>query len=211
MIIDKQKAAEVWPLLTGWTLVSSLGWMAGLVSGIWLTHLATNLLWLNEDHFFGYATLISLGFTLGIAQGVVLRCYLPHPVRWVTATLMGHLLGLFIIVGSNLARLSGTEVGDDALLLVLMGAAIGSCQWRVLRPYYRQAGLWVVTTALGFLGWLWLVIAPSHSLIEFVIRGTLSGTLAALVSGAGLVWLVRHALPPGQPPQRPGGTGAEKP
>jgi hypothetical protein len=192
---DRQHAAEGFSLLTGWTLASSLGWAAGLTSGIWLTHLVTNLPWLNEDHFFVYATLISLGFTLGIAQAVVLRRCLPHPIYWLTATLMGHLLGLFIIMAGNLMRLAGAGAWNGVLWLVLLGTAIGSCQWGVLRPYYRQAGLWVVATALGFLGWLWLVLNPAHSLAEFVIRGTLSGTLAALVSGAGLVWLVRHALP----------------
>lgn len=193
-MLDKQNSGEGRFLLADWILASSIGWAAGLASGILLTHLATNLPWLNEDRFFGYATLISLGFTLGIAQGAVLRRCLSHPVHWLTATLMGHLLGLFIIVGGNLVRFSRTGVWDDVLLLALLGAAIGACQWWILRPYYRQAGLWVVATALGFLGWLWLVINPSHSLAEFVIRGTLSGTLAALVSGVGLVWLVRHPL-----------------
>jgi hypothetical protein len=191
---DKQNPLGALSLLAGWTVVSSIGWAAGLAVGMWLTRVATKLPWLNEDRFFVYATLISLGLTTGAAQWIVMRRYLPRPVRWVTATLIGYLLCLIMIVGGNLARLSAEGVWDDVLLLVLLGTAIGTSQWWVLRQHYRKAGGWVLATAAGFLCFLWTIIHPSHSLDELVIRGAIIGALAAAAPGATFVWLVRQPL-----------------
>jgi hypothetical protein len=120
-----------------------------------------------------------------------MRRYLPRPARWIAATLIGYLLCLLIIVGSNLARLAGPGVWDDMLLLALLGAAIGTSQWWILRRHYRQAGLWVLGTAAGFTWFTWTIIHPSHSLGELFIRGAILGALAAVVSGVVLVWLMQ--------------------
>ena len=119
---------------------------------------------------------------------------LPKPIRWVTGTLIGYLLCLIIIVGGSLARLGGAGVWDDVLLLGLLGTAIGTSQWWILRQHYRKAGLWVLATAVGFLCFMWTIINPSHTLGESVIRGAIIGALAAGVPGATLVWLVRQPL-----------------
>jgi hypothetical protein len=181
-------------LLARWIAATSTGWAAGLGAGMLLTWVATWLPWMNEDRVFGYATLISLGLTLGLAQWVVLRRYISQPFRWVTATLIGYLLCVIIIISSNLAALGGMGVWNNVLLLGLLGTAIGMSQWWILRRHYRSAGWWVLATAAGFICFLWIILIPSHSLGELVIRGTLVGTTAALVSGITLVWLVRQPL-----------------
>jgi uncharacterized membrane protein YjjP (DUF1212 family) len=191
---DKQNSLGAWSLLVGWTFASAVGWAAGLAFGVLLALAAARFPWLNEDRFFDYALLISLGFTIGIAQWVVMRRYLSKPIRWVVGTLIGYLLCLIVIVGSNLARLGGEGVWDDVLLLGLLGTAIGACQWWVLRRHYHKAGLWVLATAVGFLCFLWTIINPSHSLGEFIIRNAIVGTLVALVPGVTLVYLVRQRL-----------------
>jgi len=191
---NKQNAFGAWSLLAGWTFTSSIGWAVGFAAGAMSTWVATKLPWLNEDRVFAYATLISLGLITGAAQWIVMRRYLPKAIRWVTATLIGYLLCLVIILGGNLARLGGAGVWDDVLLLSLLGTAIGTSQWWILRQHYRKAGLWVLTTAIGFLCFMWTIIDPSHSLGEFVIRGAITGTLAAAAPGATLVWLVRQPL-----------------
>jgi hypothetical protein len=191
---NNQDARGAWSLLARWTFASSVGWAAGLTAGMALTSAAGNLPWLDEDRFFAYAILISLGLTLGAAQSVVLRHCLPQPGRWITATLIGHSLCLITIVGGNLARLGGTEVWGNVLLLGLFGTAIGTSQWWILRQHYRRAGLWVLASAAGFLCFMWIIVNPAHSLGELVIRGAIIGALAAAVPGAVLVWLVRQPL-----------------
>ena len=148
---SKQNALGAWSLLAGWTFANLIGWAAGLAVGVMFTLVATKLPWLNEDRVFAYATLISLGLITGAAQWIVMRRYLPKAIRWVTATLIGYLLCLVIILGGNLARLGGAGVWDDVLLLSLLGTAIGTSQWWILRQHYRKAGLWVLATAIGFL------------------------------------------------------------
>ncbi len=191
---DQPNSVGGWSLLAAWICASAIGWAAGLAGGTLLTMAAADLTWVNEDRFFTLATLISLGLTIGAAQSMVLRRYLPQPVRWVAATLAGHLLCLIIIIGGNLTRLGAVGAWDDVLLLGLLGAAIGVPQWWVLRQHYRMAGLWVLGIAVGFLWFVWMLIDPSHSPGELVVRGTLIGALAAAVTGVTLVRLVRQPL-----------------
>jgi hypothetical protein len=106
--------------------------------------------------------------------------------------LIGHLLCLMLVIGVNLARLGGVDVWANVLLLCLFGTAIGTSQWWLLRQHYRQAGLWVLASAVGFLCFMWLIVNPAHSLSELAVRGAVVGALAAVVTGAALVWLVRR-------------------
>jgi hypothetical protein len=193
-MFNKQDPWGALSLTAGWTLASSVGWAAGLAAGYAFTLAADILPWLNQDRFSVYAILISLGLTLGAAQWVVLRRYLPRPGRWITATLVGHLLCLILIAGANLAQLGGVGVWNNVLLVGLFGTAIGTTQWWILRRHYRQAGLWVLASAVGFQAFMWLVVNPAHSPGEFVLQGAIVGALVAAVPGAVLGWLVRQPL-----------------
>jgi len=188
----KQNLWGAWSLLIIWIFANSIGWAAGLAVGAMLTLVAVKLPWLNEDRFFTYATLISLGLTIGLSQWVVMRRYLTRPIRWVTVILIGYLLCLITIVGGNSAKLGRPEIWDDILLLGLLGTTIGIPQWWILRQHFRQAGLWIFGTAIGFQCLLWIIINPSHSLTEFVVQGTIFGALAMTIPGVVLVWLVRQ-------------------
>jgi hypothetical protein len=191
---NKQDSSGPWSLLIEWILASSLGWAVGLAAGMLLTEVASHLSWLNEDRVFAFATLASLGIAIGGAQWIVMRRYLPKSVRWITATVVGFLLCLVILVVFNLVGLGGTGIWDDLLLLALLGTAIGTSQWWVLRHQYHNAGMWVLVSAVGFLAFIWIILNPSSSLSDLVIRGTIIGTLAAMLSGAALVWLGRRPL-----------------
>jgi hypothetical protein len=74
---NRQTSLTGWSLLAGWTFAGAIGWAAGLAVGVLLTLAATKLAWLNQDHFFVCVTLISLGLSIGAAQPVVMRRYLP--------------------------------------------------------------------------------------------------------------------------------------
>ncbi len=193
---NKQDVWDAASLLAKWIFASLIGWAAGLVAGLGIALVATILPGLDEDRFLVYALLISLGLTLGAAQWVVLRRYLLHlhPVRWIVATLIGHLLCLIVIVASNTAHLGGISIWSNVPLLSLLGTAIGTCQWWILRQHYRQARVWVLASAAGFLCFLWIVINPTYSPVEFIARGTLVGALAAALPGVVLVRLVRQPL-----------------
>lgn len=193
-MLDEDSSPDAWSLLARWTLASSIGWLAGLAVGAMLTLAVGVFSWLNQDRFAAYAILVSLGITVGMAQWIVIRPYLPKPLRWITATLIGYLLCLVIILGSNLAKLGGTGLWNNLLLLSLLGAAIAAPQWWVLRRHYQQAGLWILVNMVGLLCFVWIIIYPSHSMGEFILRGTIAGTLAAVVPGAALAWLVSRPI-----------------
>jgi hypothetical protein len=194
MMSNKQNSFSSWPLLAWWTFASLIGWAAGLAVGVLLTLVAGRFAGVNEDRFLVYAILLSVGLTTGVAQWRVMMHFLPQPIQWVAATLIGYLLSLIVIVGANQARLSVAGLWDDVLLLGLIGTAIGTAQWWRLRQHYRGAGVWMLATAVGFLSFMWLVANPAHSLGEFITLGTILGTLAAAAPGAALVWLVRQPL-----------------
>jgi hypothetical protein len=183
-----------WSLLAAWILASCIGWAAGVAIGLLVTYVASQVPWLNEDRALAYAMLVGLGIALGAAQAVVLRHLLPQAGRWVAATLAGYLLCLLIIVGSNSARFAREGLGDDVVLLALLGGAVGICQWWILRGRYRHAGLWVAATVVGFLSLLWAIADPAHSMGEYLMKMTALGTLKSIVPGAALVWLVRQPL-----------------
>ncbi len=181
-------------LLGGWTLANAVGWGVGLSLGTLLVIAGDRIPGLNEDRFFTYAILVVLGLATGAAQWVMMRRYLLQSARWVPTTLVGYALCALIVAGANWAQLARSGPWDDALLVGLFGAVIGLCQWWVLRRSYRQAWLWVLATAVGFLGLYWLTQNPSHTWSAFIIRSTVVGTLVAVVPGIALVWLVRRPL-----------------
>ena len=195
----RRMSFEPWSLLAGWTVVNLFGWAAGLAVGVGLTLVATRISWLNEDRFFSYAILTSLGATVGVAQWLVIQRYLPNAVRWIVATILGYLLFIVIFTGGNLIGFGGTGLWDDVLLLTLMGVAIGAPQGWLLRQHYHRAGLWVPVNALGFVVFLLLIIHPSISLGNLILQGAIIGAVGAMASGVLLIWIVRRPLAPASP------------
>ena len=195
---DKQSVISTWPLLLMWIVANLVGWAAGLAAGQWLVQVVAAIPGVNEDRIAIFAILLATGLTTGIAQWRVMVGHLPQPTRWIGATFSGYLLCLIVIVGGNEAQLSSrfssAGLWDDAFLLALLGMAIGIPQWWVLRQHYRRAWVWMPAMVVGFLVFLWTIANPVHSLGEFVLLGTIEGTLASAVPGVTLTWLVRHPL-----------------
>jgi hypothetical protein len=174
-----------------WLLASLAGWAAGLALGALLIRIGSSVLGLNEDRAWVYAVMLALGLAVGDAQSAVLRRHLPGAWRWIPVTLAGYLLAMGIIAAASGVRI-GTDLMANAILLGLIGAAVGIPQWLLLRSTFRGAGLWAPASAAGFLAFLRLVANPASSGGEFIAVGAILGALAAIPPGILLAWMTSH-------------------
>lgn len=190
----KPKTAAPLLLFIQWLLFTSFAVWSGLMLGSWITPRLAATLAGNEDSFFPYLVLLSLGLTLGVVQAVLLGKLLPESGRWLRYTLAGF-LGAMVVIGlSSLLQLSLPGLVDDLLLMALLGAAVGIGQWLLLRRHFASAWMWIAATALGGLFFLLLVTSPAADPNEFVVRGTLYGLISAIPSGLALLWLSRRPV-----------------
>lgn len=194
---EKRQSRGAISLLVAWIFANLLGWTTGLVTAEIVAPLAARspFPWhYDTDVAFAYASLVLVGITIGIAQWIVLRRYLPRATPWMSATIVGYLLSgiIFAIANNNPARLLRTEVVNNLILFGLMGIAIGASQRWVLRQHYGRSGLWVLASTVGFQFFMWLVVDPAHSQGEFLIRSAIAGAFAAAVTGLALVWMIRQ-------------------
>jgi hypothetical protein len=194
MIAIRNKHLNTWSLPVWWILASFAGWLAGMALGVGITLAARLIPWVNEDRFLPYAVLLSLGLTVGVSQWSVMKSYFYKAARWIPATFSGFALTLLVFAGANLIKFQTSGLWDDAILLSLIGIAIGIPQWWMLRKDHHGASLWILASAAGFLSFLWLIAQPTNFPAEFIIRTALTGTVAAAIPGMVLIWLVRQGL-----------------
>ncbi len=117
-------------------------------------------------------------------------------MRWVVATTVGGAIGGVVGIGSAFLT-AGVGLG------LCVGAAIGTAQWRVLRPHGLRARSWIVPSIVGSIvpGWLVLfavVLAGSNGGVPVdeptayilgvtgsaAVFGAVPGVVAGLVIGA---------------------------
>jgi hypothetical protein len=194
MMQAKHAPPTAWLVAFKWTLATLAGWAIGLAGGALVTLAAARLPGVNEDRLFAYAMLASAGLAIGALQWRVMARHLPRPAHWLAATLIGCLVSLAVFAAANLAQLAARPWADAALL-GLIGAAIGGCQWLVLRRHYRRAGMWVLASAAGSLCFVWLTTHPVSSLGDLVVLGALLGGAGSIAPGIVLAWLVRLHAP----------------
>jgi hypothetical protein len=134
-------------------------------------------------------------------------------LRWVVATTVGGAVGVLLGIGSAFLT-AGLGLG------LCVGAAIGTAQWRVLRPHGLRARSWIVPSIVGSIipGWLVLfavVLAGSNGGVPVddraayilgvsgsaAVFGAVPGLVAGLVIGAwqwrGLTRIRRPGAPGG--------------
>jgi hypothetical protein len=184
-----QTRARWWVESGLWVLASLAGWAAGLALGGLLINVGSSVFPLNEDRAWVYAVLLALGLACGDAQSAVLRRHLPGAWRWIPVTLAGYLLAMAVMAAASGTRI-GTDLMANAVLLGLIGAAVGLPQWLLLRRTFRGAGLWAPASAAGFLAFLWLVAHPAGSPGEIIAVGAILGALAAVPTGLVLARMV---------------------
>jgi hypothetical protein len=186
-----QDQTQWWVEFALWVLASLAGWAAGLALGAVLTEIGSSVFGLNEDRALVYAVMLALGLAVGDTQSAVLRRHLSGAWRWIPVTLAGFLLAMGVMAAASVANLP-SNLTTNAVLVALIGAAVGVPQWLLLRRRLDGAGLWIPAGALGFLTFLWLVLHPASSMGEFIAVGAILGALAAVPPGLVLAQMVRR-------------------
>jgi hypothetical protein len=145
-----------WTLWVRWVLATTLGWAAG---------------WALS----GYLTEFVIGLTVGLAQWVILRKQVQHSEWWILASALGWGAGR-VLVDVMLTPQDVILVGG------ILGAALGTAQWLVLRHHVIQSWWWIVVSALS-----WGVGLTA------VLGETLVGSIAGAATGLALEPLLRYS------------------
>jgi len=152
---DQKQALFDWTLWFQWVLVTTVGWVLG-----WM---------LGTD-----VALVAAGPVIGMLQWVVLRQRIRQAGWWILATTLGWAAGWALVIGAI-----SPEV--EVMTGTALGALTGTFQWFVLQRQLRQAGWWIVTSALGWTAGLALLTGP-----------LLVGAVAGAVTGITLELLLRY-------------------
>jgi hypothetical protein len=135
---------------------------------------------------------IGFAITLSAAQWLLLRKYLSNASRWFLTTGAGLLIG-GMIAGIGAYVLSDVDLASSwklAMVLLLVGSAVGIAQWLVLRRYFYNA-FWVVLIDIAAACSLLLAGESITNFLELLILLILPGT----ITGSGIWLLMKKALP----------------
>ena len=157
---------------------------------------------------------VLFGVLVGAAQSRLLRQRVDRPDKWVWATAFGWIACVVVnsvayrIVAGFQAFQAGHGPGFVVVNIVfgaLLGAVIGTAQWRFLRDRVYRASRWVWATAMSWgvgwgLGWsLFALIARRMQLSgDFVMFPTIMavavGITVSAITGYVLNLLLRHPI-----------------
>jgi hypothetical protein len=155
-----------------------------------------------------------VGALVGIGQRLVLQRQVKVD-NWLWASIAGWTVG-------------GILSGAEGVNWAIMGSVVGLLQGFVLRQFSRRAGWWVVVNAAGLItgaitGWgirftsPWPrfveaagLTEPVTEVISWGVAAVVGGTVSALITGLGLVWLQSLGRRSGVGPPAAAGHGQEK-
>jgi len=152
---DQKQFLFDWTLWFQWVLLTAVGWVLG-----WM---------LGTD-----VALVAAGPVIGMLQWVVLRQRIRQAGWWILATTLGWAVGWTLVIG-----VISPEV--EVMTGTALGALTGTFQWFVLQRQLRQAGWWIVTSALGWTAGFALLTGP-----------LLVGAVAGAVTGIALELFLRY-------------------
>ena len=144
---------------------------------------------ITEDYLAMYAFVPMVSLLTGAVQYELLRQYLSRMGWWVPATVAGWLLGILLVGLPGWLGRTNTPINDQDLIFLVMGLAIGTAQWLLLRRRLARAGWWIAANALG---WLLLgLIIPGNSLDQFglLILGFLPACATAVMLALQMNWV----------------------
>lgn len=176
-----------WGFLRWWLIANLLGIFLGISLGLAIALIVSQVLGgLAEDHV---PTMEIMGVVVAGLQGWVIHKYLGNGKAWMVVTSVAWLIGMAVV------RTLGNQIGLSASnadlittsLYLLLGLGLGVAQWLLLRRHVKQAGWWIVASALG---WLLAGVMNGKSIdipLDFLMLGVLPATLTGVV----FVWLTR--------------------
>jgi len=168
------------PIAATLMLIFNLGVGTGLIASY------------NPDILFAIGFFIGFSLTLSTTQWLLLRNYLPNARAWFLGTGAGILIG-GTLVGAAAALLSDVEVESSwatAMVLLLVGCAVGLAQFLVLRHMLPNA-FWIVLIDIAAACSILLAGRSITSIPELLIILILPGG----ITGLGIWFLLRKSQP----------------
>lgn len=149
-----------WAFWFLWVMATTLGWLLGwlLLPGI---------------------ALLAAGIGAGFMQWLILQQRISQPVRWFWSTAAGWGVGCLVV-------LFGLPAELDMFSGVILGLAVGTAQWIILRNDLQWTGWWVVFSIMAWTTGL-------HLLPGLLMTGISAGGL----TGLALEILMRNPKPAG--------------
>lgn len=135
---------------------------------------------------------IGFSLTWSAAQWLLLRNYLSGARRWFIATGAG-LLTSGIIAGTVAFIVSDVDLASSwmlAIVLLLVGGAVGMAQWLILRRFLPNA-FWIVIINIAAAWSILLVGRSITNYLELLVILILPGA----ITGTGIWWLLKKSLP----------------
>ena len=172
-----------WRFWGRWVLVTTIGWVVGIVAAFIVAHLVAPIVYIAIPH----DSNLVFGLCLGAVVGYVQRRFAPNPMTasgwWVRSTSIG--MGMPFVVAVIAGEIwSGLPLGV-APIVAVGGLITGLLQLRNVRRHSSRSGWWVLASIVGWgLGWLAMEVAFGVGLL-------VGGALLGAVSGGAIVWLLR--------------------
>lgn len=207
--IDLHPRRDLW---WSWTMACAIGELMGFGIAGALLHLLSAVGMPEDVPPFGAVfSGAPEGASLGLAQWLVLRHYLPNLSckTWVVATMLAVTWARgIVVIGNQVIDPSGFDLaariatGITFALLFLL--PIGSAQWLVLRHHVPNSGWWVLANAIAWPAGDAMPFAITYSVPQltsvaaFMLVETMSGLFLGRVVGAltglVLVWMLKNTL-----------------
>jgi len=177
-----------------WFLVSMLGFGVGAILGVGAAYR-----FFDHDPFdmlMGVTLGSVMGATGGYLQWVVLRERIAGAGLWTLTSVLG--------LGLAMGAITAVDAGQNYALSVMLvgsvfGVASGTLQWLILGRKVPQAGWWLPANLLGALiGAIAIPVAAALSEtgnwgLAVMSFGLVFGAGNGAITGAALVWLLRHS------------------
>jgi len=133
----------------------------------------------TEDYLLVYAFVPIVSVLTGVFQYGLLRQYLPRMGWWVFATVTGWFIGILLIILPGWLGGADKSLNNLDLIFIIMGLAIGTAQWILLRHKVAQAGWWIVANILGW-GGLGLITGNTLNQYGLFVLGLLPACATAI-------------------------------